>query len=634
MSASPVRAGEARTGVGALALGALGVVFGDIGTSPLYAFQAAFSKEDDLRVTQSNVYGILSLFFWSLIIVVTVKYVLLVMRAHNDGEGGIMALMALARRGAVRRERHAVLLLGLAGVALFYGDGVITPAISVLSAIEGTQVSSPGVHSYVVPLTLVVLTLLFAFQRQGTGRIGAAFGPIMLVWFITIAVLGSREIARNPSVLRALDPLNAASYFGRQPWVAFVSLGAVVLCVTGTEALYADMGHFGHVPIATAWLAVVLPSLVLCYLGQGALILRDPGTAANPFFHLSGHSLTLPLVLLATVATVIASQAAISGAFSLTQQAIHLGHLPRLSILHTSETIRGQVYLPALNWLLYVAIVAIVVGFGSSASLAAAYGIAVTGTMVVTSVLIYIVTHRVWRWPAWLGLLVVVPLLAIDLAFFASNLLKIHRGGWLPLLLGGAVFVLMMTWDRGRKVVTEKRIAKEGSLRDFIAALDQGTPPVERVPGTAIYLNARTDTTPLALRVNVERNHVRHKQIVVFRAEILDVPRVSRDERIAVDNLGDPNDRIVLVTARFGYRDKPDIPAALHLAAEHTRELHNLEDPTYFLSRIVIRPKHRGGMAMWRKRLFSALARNASSPTDYFRLPDDHVVNIGTQIVI
>jgi KUP system potassium uptake protein len=617
-----------------LALGALGVVFGDIGTSPLYAFQAAFSKEDNLSVTQSNVYGVLSLFFWSLIIVVTLKYVLLVMRAHNDGEGGIMALMALAGRRAVGRERHAVLLLGLVGVSLFYGDGVITPAISVLSAIEGTQVASPGVHPYVVPLTLVVVTLLFAFQRQGTGRIGSAFGPIMLVWFLTMAVLGSREIARNPSVLHALDPLNAASYFGRHPWVAFVSLGAVVLCITGTEALYADMGHFGRVPIATAWLAVVLPSLVLCYFGQGALILRDSRAAANPFFHLTGHSLTVPLVLLATVATVIASQAVIAGAFSLTQQAIHLGYLPRLSILHTSETMRGQVYLPALNWLLYVAIVGIVLGFGSSASLAAAYGIAVTGTMVITSVLIYIVTQRVWRWPVLLGLLVVVPLLAIDLAFFGSNLLKVHRGGWFPLLLGGALFVLMMTWDRGRKVVTEKRIAKEGPLREFIAALDEGTPPVERVPGTAIYLNARTDTTPLALRVNVERNHVRHKQIVVLRAEILDVPRVAGAERIAIDNLGNPDDRIVLVTARFGYRDKPDIPAALRLAAEQTRELHNLEDPTYFLSRIVIRPKHRGGMAMWRKRLFSALARNASSPTEYFRLPDDQVVNVGTQIVI
>ena len=629
-----MRAGEARAGLGVLSLGALGVVFGDIGTSPLYALQAAFSPADNLRVTQANVLGILSLFFWSLIVVVTVKYVLFVMRADNHGEGGVMALMALAGRRAVGRQRGAVLLLGLVGVGLFYGDGVITPAISVLSAIEGTQVAAPSVHQFVVPLTLIVLTLLFAFQHKGTGRLGDAFGPIMLIWFLTIAVLGARGIARNPSVLRAVDPLNAVSYIGRQPWVAFVSLGAVVLCITGVEALYADMGHFGRVPIATAWLAVALPSLTLCYFGQGALILRDPRIAANPFFHLTSHSLTIPLVLLATIATVIASQAVISGAFSLTQQAIQLGYLPRLNIRHTSESIRGQIYLPAINWLLYVAIVGIVLGFGSSASLAAAYGIAVTGTMAATSVLAYILTRRLWRWPAWLALLVIAPLLAIDLIFFASNLLKVHHGGWFPLLLGGALFVLMRTWDRGRKVVTEKRIAEEGPLREFIAHLDQHTPPPQTVPGTAIYLTSSTDTTPLALRINVERNHIRHKQIVIFRVEVLDVPHISDDRRCAIDNLGDPNDRVVLVNARFGYRDRPDIPAALRLAAEQTRELQNLDDATYFLSRITIYPTELGGMAMWRKRLFSALARNASSPTEYFQLPDDQVVALGSQILI
>jgi KUP system potassium uptake protein len=456
----------------------------------------------------------------------------------------------------------------------------------------------------------------------------------MLVWFLTIAALGARGIARNPSVLRAVDPLNAVSYIGRHPWVAFVSLGAVVLCITGVEALYADMGHFGRFPIATAWLAVALPSLILCYFGQGALILHDPGIAANPFFHLTSHSLTIPLVVLATVATVIASQAVISGAFSLTQQAIQLGYLPRMSIRHTSEQIRGQIYLPGINWLLYVAIVGIVLGFGSSASLAAAYGIAVTGTMAATSVLAYIVTRRLWRWPTWLALLVVAPLLAIDLTFFASNLLKIHHGGWFPLLLGGALFVLMRTWDRGRKVVTDKRIAEEGPLREFIARLDRHTPPLQTVPGTAIYLTSSTDTTPLALRINVEHNHIRHEQIVIFRAEILDVPHVSDDQRCAIDNIDDPNDRIILVNARFGYRDRPDVPAALRLAASQTRELHNLNDVTYFLSRITIRPTQKGGMAMWRKQLFSALARNASSPTEYFQLPDDHVVALGSQILI
>jgi KUP system potassium uptake protein len=634
MRPKPVRAGEARAKLGVLALGALGVVFGDIGTSPLYALQAAFSPADNLRVSHANVLGILSLFFWSLIVVVTVKYVFFVMRADNHGEGGVMALMALAGRRAVGRQRAAVLLLGLVGVALFYGDGVITPAISVLSAIEGTQVVDPGVHSFVVPLTLVVLTLLFAFQRQGTGRLGSAFGPIMLVWFLTIAVLGARGVARNPSVLRAVDPLEAVSYIGRQPWIAFVSLGAVVLCITGVEALYADMGHFGRIPIATAWLAVALPSLLLCYFGQGALILHDPRTAANPFFHLTGHSLTLPLVVLATVATVIASQAVISGAFSLTQQAIQLGYLPRMSIRHTSEDVRGQIYLPAINWLLYVAIVGIVLGFGSSASLAAAYGIAVTGTMGTTSVLAYIVARRLWRWPTWLALLVVGPLLAIDLTFFGSNLLKVHHGGWFPLLLGGALFVLMRTWNRGRKTVTERRIAEEGPLREFITRLGRYTPPLQTVPGTAIYLTSSTDTTPLALRINVEHNHIRHEQIVIFRAEILDVPHVSDDQRCAIDDLEDPTDRIVLVTARFGYRDRPDVPAALRLAASQTHELRNLDDATYFLSRITIRPARRGGMAMWRKRLFSALARSASSPTEYFQLPDDQVVALGSQILI
>jgi KUP system potassium uptake protein len=609
-------------------------VFGDIGTSPLYALQAAFSKESQLRVSDANVLGILSLFFWSLIIVVTVKYVLFVMRADNDGEGGVLALMALAVRRALRRERGLTIMLGLAGVALFYGDGVITPAISVLSAIEGLHVAAPSVHRFVIPLTLIVLTCLFGSQHKGTGRIGSAFGPIMLVWFVTIAALGVDGITRDPSVLRAADPLRAVSYVGREPWIAFVSLGAVVLCITGVEALYADMGHFGRLPIATAWLVVVLPSLLLCYFGQGALLLHDPRVAANPFFHLGSRSLTIPLVVLATIATVIASQAAIAGAFSLTQQAIQLGYLPRLEIRHTSEQVRGQIYLPAVNWLLYVAIVGVVLGFGSSASLAAAYGIAVTGTMATTSVLLYVVTRRLWRWSAWLALLVIAPLLAIDLTFFAANLLKVHHGGWFPLLLGGALFVLMRTWNRGGEVVTRKRLAEEGPLREFVARLDQHEPPVQIVPGTAIYLSSETDMTPLALRINVERNHIRHEQIVIFHAAVLDVPRVRGERRVDVDNLGDAGDRIVLVTARFGYSDRPDVPAALRHAASHTPELEHLDDATYFVSRILIRPTRRAGMAYWRKRLFSALARNASSPAEYFRLPAEQVVALGTQILI
>jgi KUP system potassium uptake protein len=609
----------------ALALGALGVVFGDIGTSPLYALQAAFSSQGVSRV---DVLGILSLFFWTLVVVVTLKYVALVMRAGNHGEGGVMALLALARRRATGRQRRAVLLLGLVGVALFYGDGAVTPAISVLSAVEGTDVAASGVHRFVVPATLVVLTALFAIQRFGTGRIGSAFGPIMAVWFVTIAALGIRGITRNPSVFRSLDPLEAVWYIGRHPWVAFVSLGAVVLCITGVEALYADMGHFGRVPIATAWLALVLPSLVLCYFGQGALILQDSRVASNPFFHLAPDALVIPLVVLATVATVIASQAVISGAYSLTQQAIQLGYLPRMTIRHTSEQIRGQIYVPAINWLLYVAVALLVVGFGSSASLAGAYGVAVTGTMVVTTVLIYVVARRTWGWPAWRAAPVFVPLLVIDVAFFGSNLLKIRHGGWFPLLVGGALFVVMLTWNRGRAVMTRKRTAEEGPLRDFIANLGRQTPQVMRTPGTAIYLNARTDTTPLALRYNVRHNHVRHEHVVIFRAVMLDIPHVPDRDRVRIDDLGDPADDITLVTGRFGYRDSPDVPAALDIAKERSRELGKLGDATYFLSRVILMPIPGDDMAMWRKHLFVALARNAASPAVYFRLPRDQVISL------
>jgi KUP system potassium uptake protein len=609
----------------ALALGALGVVFGDIGTSPLYAFPAAFSVQG---VGRGDVLGILSAFFWTLVIVVTFKYVLFVMRADNHGEGGVMALLALARRRATGRQRRAVLLLGLVGVALFYGDGAITPAISVLSAVEGTNVAAPGVHRFVVPATLLVLTCLFAVQRYGTGRIGSAFGPVMAVWFVTIAVLGIRGIVRDPSVFGALNPLEALSYVGRHPWIAFVSLGAVVLSITGVEALYADMGHFGRVPIATAWLALVLPSLVLCYFGQGALVLRDPRVASNPFFHMAPHALTVPLVVLATVATVIASQAVISGAFSLTQQAIQLGYLPRMTIRHTSEEIRGQMYVPAINWLLYVTVTLLVLGFGSSAALAGAYGVAVTGTMAVTTVLAYVVTRRLWGWSAGRAALVVVPLLVIDLAFFGSNLLKIRHGGWFPLLVGSALFVVMLTWDRGRAILTRKRTAAEGPLRDFIASLNDQTPPVLRAPGTAVYLNARTDTTPLALRYNVRYNHVRHEHVVIFRAAVLDIPHVRDHDRVRVDDLGDPSDNVTLVTGRFGYRERTDVPAALAIARERSPELDRLGEPTYFLSRMIILPVPGKDMAMWRKQLFAALARNAANPSVYFGLPHAQVVSI------
>ncbi|MBV8480878.1 MAG: KUP/HAK/KT family potassium transporter [Actinobacteria bacterium] len=614
-----------------LALAALGVVFGDIGTSPLYALQAAFSKDTHVAVTHANILGLLSLFFWALVLVVTVKYVLVVMRAGYHGEGGIMALMALASRRAAGWERGIVLALGLAGVALFYGDGVITPAISVLSAVEGAKVKAPGIHSFVLPIALLVLTVLFLVQRRGSGGIGRSFGPVMLLWFVLIGVLGGRAVVRDPSVLRAFDPLEAVWYFGRHPWVAFVSLGAVVLCITGVEALYADMGHFGRRPISAAWLCIVLPSLVLCYFGQGAIVLRDPAAAANPFFHLTGSDLTLGLVGIATVATVIASQAVISGVFSLTEQAVGLGMLPRLRIRHTSAEQRGQVYLPAANWLLYAAIVGVVVGFGSSAALAAAYGIAVTGTMTTTSVLLYVVARRRWRWNTAQTVLLVAPLLAIDLLFFAANALKVEHGGWFPLLLGALLFSLMLTWHRGQHIITVKRRAEEGELRTFVRELPN-EPNLQLVPGTAVYPHGSATTTPLALRINVEHNHIRHERIIVLHARTLRAPFAPEDERVVVDALGDANDGIVLVTALFGYREQPNLPAALQLATQLTDELDGLNDPTYFLSRIFIQPTRSGGMALWRKRLFSTLTRNASSPAEYFGLPDDQVVAIGTTI--
>ncbi len=621
----------------ALALGALGVVFGDIGTSPLYAMQAAFGSDTDVGVTHANVLGLLSLFLWTLVIVVTLKYVAFVMRANNRGEGGVLALLALALRRAEPWERGVIVTLGLLGVALFYGDGAITPAISVLSAVEGTQVATSDLHRFIVPITLVVLTGLFMVQRHGTHRIGAAFGPVMAVWFVTIAALGINGISREPSVFRAIDPLEAASFFGREPWVAFVALGAVVLCITGVEALYADMGHFGRPPIAGAWLVLVFPCLVLCYLGQGATILHDPATAANPFFNLAPDALKIPLVILATVATVIASQAVITGAFSVTQQATQLGYLPRVTIFHTSEQVRGQIYAPAINWLLYVAVVLLVLGFETSSALAAAYGIAVTGTMAATTVLAYVVTRRLWGWSGRRSALVVVPLLTIDLAFFGSNLLKVHHGGWFPLLLGGGLFVLMTTWDRGRAVVTQKRIAEEGPLQPFVTALDHQTPPIERVPGMAVYLNASDVTTPLALRHNVRHNHVRHEHIVIFRAVTADVPHVERAKRVQVDDLGHPADGVTLVTGHFGFRDVPNVPDALALAATMSPELKDgkLDEATYFLSKVTIHPSDEGSMLWrWRKRLFAALARNASSPAEYFGLPEDQVIALGSQIEV
>jgi len=613
-----------------LSLAALGVVFGDIGTSPLYAFQAAFASSIGLQLTEQNVLGVLSLFFWSLIIVVTIKYVLFVMRASNDGEGGVMALMALALRRASGRTRGIVIAAGLVGVALFYGDGVITPAISVLSAIEGTQVATPSIHRFVVPLTILILTALFVVQRYGTDRVGKLFGPIMIVWFVTIAALGLRSIVNHPTVLRAADPTYGASLFVRQPWIAFVALGAVVLCITGTEALYADMGHFGRRPIGVAWLGLVLPALVLSYFGQGALVLEDPGKIDNPFFRQVPSSLTIPLVVLATIATIIASQAVISGAYSLTQQAMLLGYIPRTSIRHTSEHIKGQIYVPAINWILYGLIVIVVLTFESSSSLASAYGIAVTGTMVATTLIASVVCRHIWHWSRLHTALVVVPLIAIDIAFFSANALKIHHGGWLPLVIGSLIFLLMTTWRQGRERVRTRLLAQGVLLEPFLADLT-AHPPANRTPGTAVFLVATPTTVPRALLSNLRHNDLLHEHVVIVWVESRDVPHVPVMERVRVEQLGDGFARLTLAT---GFLDRPDVPWALRQAVADEQLDVDPNDASYVIGRDSLVPAPGDGMALWRKRLFAALHRNASSTADFFHLPPDQVFEVGSQIVI
>jgi KUP system potassium uptake protein len=618
-----------RPSVAVLSLAALGVVYGDIGTSPLYAFQTAFAAGSDVALTEANVLGVLSLFFWSLILVVTVKYVLYVMRASNGGEGGVMAIMALALRRASGRQRALVVACGLVGVALFYGDGVITPAISVLSAIEGTQVVTPRLHAFIVPITLLILAGLFIVQRRGTDRVGRMFGPVMIVWFLTLAVLGLRGIATHPAVLQAINPTNGAAFIGRQPWVAFVALGAVVLCITGTEALYADMGHFGRAPIGYAWIALVLPALLLNYFGQGALVLENPTSVDNPFYRLAPTSLTVPLVILSTVATIIASQAVISGAYSLTQQAIQLGYLPRMTIRHTSAAIRGQIYVPAVNWALFVAIVVLVLGFKTSVSLASAYGIAVTGTMVMTTVIAYVVARGTWGWKRWQAIAVTTPLLAVDLAFFGANALKIVHGGWFPLAFGGAILVAMTTWSRGRARVREI-VHEEGvELDGFLAVIDH-EPLSSRVPGTAVFLSAASDLVPRALLSNRKHNLLFHERTVLVSVETVDSPRLATSERVVVEHLAIGFWRITL---RCGFLDVPDVPAALRLAGVEGLVV-DPETVSYFVGRDTVVPGTGTRMSHWRQSMFSAMHWNAGSSADFFRLPADRVIEVGSQIVL
>src|SRR4051794_4894781 len=615
-----------------LAAGALGVVFGDIGTSPLYALQATFTEA--VPPDRAGVYGVISLVFWAITLIVSVKYVTFIMRADNEGEGGIMALIARVQTVKLggRWAKMALIALGIFGASLFYGDGMITPAISVLSAVEGLKVAAPALDSVVIEITLVIITVLFLIQRFGTGAVGRLFGPVMAIWFTILAVAGAAQVAHHPGILRAVSPTYGVSFLVEHGGVAFAALGSVVLTVTGAEALYADMGHFGRRPIRRAWFAVVFPALILNYMGQGALILRSPGSVDNPFFLLFPHWARLPMVFLATVATVIASQAVISGAFSVTRQAVQLGFLPRLTILHTSREEAGQVYVPAVNWGIFAAVVALVVGFGSAEHLAAAYGIAVTGTLAIDTVLFFVVVRTLWGKPWWLVGLGVTAFLTVDLTFFAANLPKVLHGGWFPLLIAFIVFVVLTTWQRGREIVTRNRTEEEGPLRAFVEEVHGQEAPVSRPKLTGVFLNANIDTTPLALRANFEHNQVLHENVVIVSVQTLRVPHVPEEDRVTADDLGYKDDGITHLTVRYGFQDAIDIPRTLHLAAKRLERDIDHENVSYFVSRITIVPTDAPGMARWRKKLFTLIARNAANPVPYFGLPDDQTVVMGSHI--
>ncbi len=609
-----------------LSLVALGVVYGDIGTSPLYALRESFRHR--VPPTPDNVLGVLSLIFWALAIVITLKYLVFVMRADNHGEGGILALTALvAPRGSGRAARLGVLLtLGLFGTALLYGDGMITPAISVLSAVEGLRVAAPSLDAFVLPITIGILIALFLVQRGGTARVGRVFGPAMVVWFATLAALGVAQIARAPRVLLALDPLEALAFFLRNGGEGFLVLGSVFLVVTGGEALYADMGHFGRRPIRLAWFTVVLPGLLLNYFGQGALVLRDPAAVADPFYRMAPAWALYPLVALATVATVIASQALISGAFSLAMQSVQLGYLPRLDIRHTSATEMGQVYVGFINGLLMVACVGLVLGFRTSGHLASAYGVAVTMTMVITTALLYVVATRRWGWPAWRAGLLSGGLLVLDLAFFVANLFKIPDGGWFPLVVAAGVFTLMTTWRRGRQIVGERLRSAARPLELLLQQVDTAT--YARVKGTAVYMTGDPETTPPAFVHNLRHNRVLHDRVLFLSVRTDDVPRVPSDERPTITDLGRGFYRVVL---RYGFMQTARVPRDLAVLEIGGRGI-DPEETSYFLGRETLLATPLPGMALWRERLFALMSRNARSATSFFHIPPERVVELGIQI--
>ena len=613
-----------------LSLAALGVVYGDIGTSPLYALRECFHGPHAITPSPANILGVLSLIFWSLVVVISIKYLVFVLRADNHGEGGILSLTALATpiRPSGRTEHAFLILIGIFGAALLYGDGIITPAISVLGAIEGLNVATPIFSPYVVPITICILVALFLFQRKGTAKVGRVFGPVTLLWFTVLAVLGIAQIMRHPQVVVAANPVHALDFFLRNGWHGFLILGSVFLVVTGGEALYADMGHFGTRPIRLVWFTVVLPALLLNYFGQGALLLEDPEAAHNPFYRLAPGWALYPMIVLATSAAIIASQAVISGAFSLTMQAVQLGFSPRLKINHTSTREFGQIYIPAVNWALMLGCIAIVVGFRSSSNLAAAYGVAVTSTMVITTILFYVVARRLWGWALLPTAILALLFLIIDLAFFGANIVKVTHGGWFPLLLAALVFIVMTTWKRGRRILNDRIQTQAKPLEEFLQEMERHPPT--RVPGTAIFMNGSASRTPPALLHNLEHNKVLHERVLFLTVKTRQVPFVDPEGRVEIESLGNG---FLRLRVYYGFMEDPDIPNVL----ENLRMpgfAYVAQETTYFLGRETIMASKRPGMALWRERIFSFISQNATSATAYFCIPPDRVVEMGEQIEI
>lgn len=619
---------EKRAGVLPLTLGAIGVVFGDIGTSPLYALKEVFSGHHPMAADEPHILGVVSLIFWLLMVAVSFKYLTVIMRADNRGEGGSLALLALVQRST--RNPFFLGLFGILGIfaaGLFYGDSMITPAISVLSAVEGVGIVAPALEKFIIPITLVVLTILFFLQRKGTTLIGKLFGPVMAMWFTSLALIGLYNIIEEPQILWALNPYHAVHFFILDKWTAFLALGAVVLAVTGAEALYSDMGHFGRGPIRLAWFYLVLPALMLNYMGQGAMLIDHPEAISNPFYYSVPEWGVVPMIVLATFSAVIASQAVITGAYSVTKQAIQLGFLPRLTVRHTSNKEIGQIYIPFVNWMLLISIIALVLGFGTSSKLAAAYGIAVTGTMLISTILIVALMVLRWKWAMWKIVLFAAVFLSIDLALFSANATKITGGGWFPLAIGMAVFVMLTTWKRGRNLLAIKLRAEAMPLQDFLNSISRRT---DRVRGTAVFMTGQSAGVPHALLHNMKHNKILHERNLLLTVKVEEVAHVSEEQRLEVSDLGQGFYRILI---HYGFMDNPDVPAALHLAEKHGLVI-KMMDTSFFLSRETIIPRVGPGMSVWREALFAWMSRNAATAMDFFKIPTNRVVELGTQIEI